>query len=61
VGKNETTIDILLLNLDIMKDANHQKKTHKKTRGYMFSKQRLLGGNNTEPTSLLIVKQILIL
>jgi hypothetical protein len=27
----------------------------------MFSKQRLLGGNNTEPTSLLIVKQILIL
>ena len=31
-GKNENIIDILLLNLDIMKDANHQKKTHKKTR-----------------------------
>lgn len=63
VGKNENIIDILLLNLDIMKRRQPPKKQHtkKQGRGCMFSKQRLFGGNKTEPTSSLIVKQILIL
>ena len=56
VGKNENIIDILLLNLDIMKDANHQKKTHKKTReGAACSANKDCWGETTQNRHLYLL------